>query len=184
MMPNSNLMSVKFRVPAKKLEDIKNIVDYCFGIEVGMDTNTRKNRSGKLMENIVERIIEKFSKENNLDYIVQATQSQIKEKWNFNITLEQTDRKFDFVVFDKATNKIYIIETNYYSGGGTKLKSTAGEYQYLHDLLKKQSIDFIWITDGLGWKTAKRPLMETFVHNNYVFNIEFVKKGVLRDTIF
>ena len=26
MLPNSNLMSVKFRVPARKLEDIKNVV--------------------------------------------------------------------------------------------------------------------------------------------------------------
>jgi type II restriction enzyme len=164
-------------------KDVKNIVDYCFGIEVGMDTNARKNRTGKSMESIVEKIIKKFSEDNNLDYITQATQSKIKEKWNFNITLDKTDRKFDFAVFNKSKNKIFIIETNYYSGGGTKLKSTAGEYQYLYEFLTKQGIDFIWITDGLGWRTAKKSLLETFSHNDYLFNIEFIKNGVLRDII-
>jgi len=164
-------------------KNVKNIVDYCFGVEVGMDTNARKNRTGKSMESIVEKIIKKFSEDNNLDYIIQATQFKIKEKWDFNITIDKTDRKFDFAVFNKLKNKIFIIETNYYSGGGTKLKSTAGEYQYLFDLLKNQEIDFIWITDGLGWKTAKKPLFETFSHNDFLFNIEFIKKGVLRDVI-
>lgn len=164
-------------------KDVNNIVDYCFGVEVGMDTNARKNRTGKSMESIVEKIIEKFSEENNLDYIIQAKQSSIKEKWNFDITLDKTDRKFDFAIFNKSKNKIFIIETNYYSGGGTKLKSTAGEYQYLHDFLTNQGIYFIWITDGLGWKTAKKSLLETFSHNDYLFNIEFIKKGVLKDII-
>ena len=35
---------------------IKNLVDYVFGIETGLDTNARKNRSGHIMENTVARI--------------------------------------------------------------------------------------------------------------------------------
>ena len=164
-------------------KDVKNIVDYCFGVEVGMDTNARKNRTGKSMESIVEKIIKKFSEDNNLDYIIQATQSKIKEKWNFNITLDKTDRKFDFAVFSKHKNKIFIIETNYYSGQGSKLSSTANSYKDLFNFLKKQGIEFIWITDGLGWKNVKNSLFETFLHNDYLFNIEFIKNGVLRDII-
>ena len=59
-------------------KDIKNIVDYCFGVEVGMDTNARKNRTGQAMESIVEKIIQKFAEKNNLEFIPQATQSKIK----------------------------------------------------------------------------------------------------------
>ncbi|MFW6233727.1 MAG: type II restriction endonuclease, partial [Nanoarchaeota archaeon] len=129
-------------------KDVKNIVDYCFGIEVGMDTNARKNRTGKAMESIVEKIIQKFSEKNNLEYIPQATQKKIKEKWNFDIQIDKTNRIFDFVVFEKSKNKIFVVETNYYSGGGSKIKSTAGEYKYLFDFLKIQGIDLIWITDG------------------------------------
>ena len=39
---------------------IKNLVDYCYGIEVGLDTNARKNRTGILMEKIVEKYIKNF----------------------------------------------------------------------------------------------------------------------------
>ncbi|MBT7192655.1 restriction endonuclease [archaeon] len=164
-------------------KDVKSIVDYCFGVEVGMDTNARKNRTGQSMESIVENIIQKFAEKNNLDYIPQATQKKIKEKWNFDIELDKTNRIFDFAVFEKTKNKIFIIETNYYGGGGSKLKSTAGEYQYLSDFLKKQGIDLIWITDGLGWKTTKKSLFETFLHNDYLLNIELVKQGTLKDII-
>ncbi|MBN1469879.1 MAG: type II restriction endonuclease, partial [Fusobacteriaceae bacterium] len=164
-------------------KDIKNIVDYCFGVEVGMDTNARKNRTGKSMESIVGKIIQKFAEKNNLDYIPQATQKKIKEKWNFDIKIDKTDRIFDFAIFEKSKKKIFMVETNYYSGGGSKLKSTAGEYQYLFDFLKNQGIDLIWITDGLGWKTTKKSLFETFLHNDYLLNIELVKKGVLKDII-
>ncbi len=35
---------------------IKNLVDYVFGIETGLDTNARKNRSGHIMERTVANI--------------------------------------------------------------------------------------------------------------------------------
>ena len=164
-------------------KNVKNTVDYCFGVEVGMDTNARKNRTGQSMENIVEKIIKTFSEKNNLEYIAQATQSKIKQKWNFDITLDKTNRIFDFAVYEKDKNKLFLIETNYYGGGGSKLKSTAGEYQYLYSFLKNQGIDLIWITDGLGWKTTKKSLYETFLLCDYLLNIELVKKGILKDII-
>jgi type II restriction enzyme len=164
-------------------KNVKNIVDYCFGVEVGMDTNARKNRTGDAMEEIVEKIVANFSKSNKLDYIAQATQKKIKDKWNFNITPDKTNRIFDFAVFNKTKNKIFLIETNYYGGGGSKLKATAGEYQYLFDLLKKQNIDLIWITDGSGWKTTTNSLEETFIHNDYLFNLELLKNKVLDEII-
>ncbi|MFA5382020.1 MAG: type II restriction endonuclease [Candidatus Micrarchaeia archaeon] len=162
---------------------IKNIVDYCVGIEVGMDTNARKNRTGKVMEQLVERIITDFSKNNNLEFIIQANQSKIVKNWNFNIKLDKANRIFDFAIFDKKINKLFLIETNYYGGGGSKLKSTAGEYQYLDSLLKSQNVEFIWITDGKGWLTAKKPLQETFIKINYVLNLKLIKQGVLKEII-
>lgn len=78
---------------------------------------------------------------------------------------------------------MYLIEVNYYSGGGSKLKATAGEYQYLHNFLKMQNLDFIWITDGKGWLTALNPLEETFNHNDYVVNLEMLKNGILDEII-
>ena len=161
---------------------IKNLVDYCFGVEVGIDTNARKNRTGTLMENIVSKFLEQFCAENkNFSFIEQATQKRIKESFNYDITIDKNSRRFDFALFNKKSKKLYLIEVNYYSGGGSKLKATAGEYQYLNDFIKSQNIEFIWVTDGKGWLTALHPLEETFNHNDYVVNLEMLKNGVLEE---
>jgi len=161
---------------------IKNLVDYCFGVEVGFDTNARKNRTGTLMENIVSSYLNKFCQENkDFNYIEQATQKRILEIFNYEIAIDKNSRRFDFAIHNKNTNKLYLIEVNYYSGGGSKLKATAGEYQYLNDFVKSQNIEFIWITDGKGWLTALNPLEETFNHNDYVININMLKNDVLNE---
>ena len=161
---------------------IKNLVDYCFGVEVGFDTNARKNRTGTLMEDIVSSYLSKFCQENtNFVYIEQATQKRIEEKFDYTIKIDKNSRRFDFALFNKVTKKLFLMEVNFYSGGGSKLKATAGEYQYLNNFIKSQGLEFIWITDGKGWLTALHPLEETFEHNDYVINLHMLKNGVLKD---
>ncbi|MFW2556142.1 type II restriction endonuclease [Aliarcobacter butzleri] len=161
---------------------VKNLVDYCIGVEVGFDTNARKNRTGTLMENIVGKYLQTYcSKNKNFSFIEQATQKRIKEFFKYDIEIDKNSRRFDFALYNKSINKLYLIEVNYYSGGGSKLKATAGEYQYLNDFLKAQNLTFIWITDGIGWFTALRPLEETFNHNDYVINLEMLKNGILEE---
>ena len=45
-------------------QKITNLVDYVFGVETGLDTNARKNRSGHLMEDVVAEIFDN----NNIKY--------------------------------------------------------------------------------------------------------------------
>jgi len=161
---------------------IKNLVDYCFGVEVGLDTNARKNRTGTLMEDIVSQYLNKFCLENNnFSYIEQATQKRIKEKFDYKIEIDKNSRRFDFALYNKTTNRLFLIEVNYYSRRGSKLKATAGEYKGLNDFVKAQGIDFIWITDGKGWLTALNPLEETFNHNDYVINLNMIKNGIFKE---
>lgn len=61
---------------------IKNLIDYVIGVEVGLDTNARKNRMGYLMENIVESYIRKIP---NITYLKEATSADIKKEFNINI---------------------------------------------------------------------------------------------------
>ncbi len=161
---------------------IKNLVDYCFGVEVGLDTNARKNRTGDLMEDIVAKFLNEFCQENqNFSFIEQATQKSIKEAFAYDIEIDKNSRRFDFALYESRLKKLYLIEVNYYSGGGSKLKATAGEYKGLHDFVKSQDIEFIWITDGKGWLTALNPLEETFNHNDYVINLSMIKNGILKE---
>ncbi len=167
-----------------KDKNIKSVVDYSFGIETGLDTNARKNRSGKEMETLVEKILEKLLENNdNFEFISQATKDKIKEKWNYEIKIEKTNKKFDFAVFNKKERKLFLIETNYYGTKGSKLKSTAGEYKNVYDTLKKQNIVYIWITDGVGWKETKRALYETFLHTDHVINLDLIKHGALKEIL-
>lgn len=161
---------------------VTNIIDYCIGVEVGMDTNARKNRTGTAMENLLENYLANFCEKHGIDYIKQATKNKIAEKWGIDIEVDKIDRRFDFAIKNNQ-NKLFFLEVNYYSGGGSKLKATAGEYKSLQEWLSPQHITFIWVTDGLGWHTAKTALYETFLANDYLFNLHMVSDGVLNEII-
>ena len=162
-------------------KEVSSLLDYCKGVEVGLDTNARKNRSGQIMESICERFVEEFCEKNNFKYIAQATSKRIQEEFNIELKMDKIERRIDYAI--KTSNNLYLIEVNYYSGGGSKLKATAGEYKELSDFIKAQGYEFIWITDGKGWNTAKAPLKETFEHDDYIFNLNMIKDGVLEEVI-
>lgn len=161
--------------------NIKSLVDYVFGVEVGLGSNGRKNRGGDAMENIVEFFVASLCKSQNYVYTTQATSTDIKRKWGFNVTVDKSERKIDFAI--NANNRLILIETNFYGGGGSKLKSTAGEYRTLQRCIKNDNHKFIWITDGAGWHTTKLPLQEAFNENDYTINLDMLEKGILGDLI-
>jgi hypothetical protein len=160
-------------------DGIKNLVDYVMGVEVGLDSNGRKNRGGSLMEEIVESFIKELCDKNGFEYLAQARSTEIKSKWNVDVKVDKSERSFDFAVFNPKNSKVKLFEVNFYNGGGSKLKAVCGEFKSLYTELKTQDIDFIWITDGLGWFTTKRPLEETYNHNEYVFNLNMLEAGIL-----
>ena len=161
--------------------NIKSVPDYFIGVEVGLDSNGRKNRSGTSMENIAEFFIKDICEHKNFEYIAQATADKIKRKWNKNITVTKSSKRIDFAV--NTPNKLYLIETNFYGGGGSKLKSTAGEYTEIYHQWSNDGHQFIWITDGLGWKTTQRPLRDTFNNTDYIINLDMIQKGILSELL-
>jgi type II restriction enzyme len=160
---------------------IKNLVDYVTGIEVGMDTNGRKNRTGTLMEALVEEEIKNICIKNNYEYGTQMTAQKIKERWGRNVPTDKARRRFDFVV--NTGEELILFEVNFYRGGGSKLKATAGEYIGLEEILKGSNLKFVWITDGLGWLTASTYLEEAFIKNDYIFTLKMINDGVLEEVL-
>ncbi len=155
---------------------IKNLVDYMIGVEAGLDSNARKNRGGHAMENIVEAFVKDVCEKHNFKYLKEANSEKIKKELGYDVPVDKSSRRYDFVIDNGK--ELFIIETNFYGGGGSKLKSTAGEYRNLFDVLNGQ-YKFFWITDGFGWNSTKKPLRETFNHNDYIFNLVMLEKGVL-----
>ncbi len=161
--------------------NIKSIPDYFIGVEVGLDSNGRKNRSGTSMENLVEFFVRDICERNGYEYIAQATADKIKSKWNKNITVNKSSKRIDFAI--NTPKRLYLIETNFYGGGGSKLKSTAGEYTDIYHQWTNDGHQFIWVTDGYGWKKTQRPLRDTFNTIDYIINLDMIQKGVLEELL-
>lgn len=160
---------------------IKNLVDYTTGVEVGLDSNGRKNRGGSLMELLVEDFVAETCNELNIGFMPQATAKKIKQEWGLDVTVDKSSRIIDFAI--NKNGQLYFIECNFYGGGGSKLKSTATEYLEMSSYWNKQQIEFIWVTDGAGWKSTLKPLREYFDKAEYLINLEMLKKGILKNII-
>ncbi|MBK9334023.1 MAG: type II restriction endonuclease [Ignavibacteria bacterium] len=156
---------------------IKNLVDYATGVEVGLDSNGRKNRGGTLMEILTENFVAKTCSELNIPYLSQVSVNKIKQQWNIDINVDKSSRIIDFAI--NKNGKLFFIECNFYGGGGSKLKSTAREYIEMNSFWKSQDIEFIWITDGAGWKSTLKPLREYFDKGHYLLNLEMLRNNIL-----
>lgn len=165
---------------------INNLVDYVTGVEVGLDSNGRKNRGGHLMEDLVETYLKKSGLVRDVDYFKEMYISEIEEKWGIDLSnisnQGKAEKRFDFVV--RKGTMIYGIETNFYTGGGSKLNETARSYKTI--ALETREIDgftFVWFTDGEGWKSARHNLEETFDVMDDIYCIKDLEDGVI-DTLF
>lgn len=171
-----------FELLSKRI--IGNLLDYVTGVETGLDSNGRKNRGGHLMENLVEKYIQKAGFKLNDTYFKEMYIHEITQKWGLDLSAisnqGKTEKRFDYVV--RTDNSIYGIETNFYTGGGSKLNETARSYKTL--ALEAKTIDgfaFIWFTDGKGWHSARHNLEETFDVLEHVYNIKDMEDGIMSE---
>ena len=163
---------------------INNLYDYVLGIEVGLDSNGRKNRGGHLMENLVESYIIKAGYKKDVNYFKEMYLNDIENKWNLDLSEmsgnNTSTKRFDFVI--KTDKQVYVIETNFYSSGGSKLNETARSYKMLAQESKKvDDVTFIWFTDGTGWNSARKNLEETFNELETMYNIDDLENGILEN---
>lgn len=155
-----------------KNKEVKDLVDYVFGVETGLDTNARKNRSGDITETLIARIFTNAR-------IAYREQVSSKEFPAISAVLGVDQKVFDFVI--AANRKTYLIEVNFYSSNGSKLNEVARSYT---DVAPKvngvQGFEFVWITDGVGWNSARNKLEEAFAAIPSIYNLttisEFISK--------
>lgn len=159
-------------------KEITNLVDYVFGIEVGLDTNARKNRGGDNMAKAVALIFDKAG----ISYKKEVNNTVFPEI----VSLGTDVKRFDFVI--KTQKKTYLIETNFYNTGGSKLNEVARAYSDVAPKINQyENYEFVWITDGQGWLSAKNKLEEAYNIIPSVYNLTtitaFVKKMKEEKTI-
>ena len=165
---------------------INNLYDYVTGVETGLDSNGRKNRGGHQMEDLVENYIKKAGFKRDVNYFKEMYISEVSKKWNIDLSAVSNqgkmEKRWDFVV--KTDNCIYLIETNFYGSGGSKLNETARSYKTIATEMKNvKGAKFVWFTDGAGWKSAARNLEETFDVLEDLYSINDMQNGIMK-TIF
>jgi type II restriction enzyme len=157
---------------------IKNLRDFLLGVETGLDTNARKNRSGTAMEFLINPILDKIK---GVKIIKQKAFKYLEEKEKIKIPQKLANRKFDYVIINK--DKYFNMEVNYYDGQGSKPQEIVDSYINRRNELVKESWGFIWLTDGVGWRGGTNQITNAFNDMEYVLNIEFARKGILEGII-
>ena len=163
---------------------INNLFDYVTGVETGLDSNGRKNRGGHQMEDLVENYIKKAGFKKDINYFKEMYISEVSSKWNIDLSAVSNkgkmEKRWDFVI--KTDNNIYLIETNFYGSGGSKLNETARSYKTIATEMKTvKGAKFIWFTDGAGWKSAARNLEETFDILEDIYSIHDMENGIMNE---
>ena len=166
---------------------INNLVDYVLGVEVGMDTNGRKNRTGHVMEDLVESYLIKAGLTKGKTYFKEMYASDVEKKFNLDLSKLSNDgkaeKRFDFV-FVGAFGTVFACECNFYGSSGSKLNETARSYKTLAiESSEITSFKFVWFTDGVGWNSAKHNLEETFDILDNLYNLTDLDNGAINELI-
>ena len=146
---------------------ITDLVSYMYGIEVGLDSNARKNRSGMLIEDFVAS---RFCQA-GISYQEQVSSSNLA---GISAVLGKDKKVFDFAITTRV--KTYLVEVNFYSSGGSKLNEVARSYTDIGPKVNSVAgYEFVWITDGIGWSSARNKLEEAFYAIPKVYNLTSIR---------
>ena len=163
----------------------KSIQDYATGVEVGMDTNARKNRSGSAMEMVLKPIIDDIIAKQKSSYTIlfQKQFKYLEDNFNIKVNSSIRNRKADFIIV-KDKCKVINIEVNFFSGSGSKPQEIVDSYIERQNELRENGFRFIWITDGIGWREQKNQIEKGFTKIDYLLNLHFVRMGLLEEFLW
>ncbi|MDP1552605.1 MAG: DpnII family type II restriction endonuclease, partial [Methanobacteriaceae archaeon] len=156
----------------KLFNHITDLHSYLIGLESGIDTNARKNRSGQIFKKLIEDIINSNLK-NYTNYTIS------KKKYISDLNLKTN---FDFIIIDKDNTPKIAIKCNFYNSPGSKAKSVSNSYLESQKILKNNDIKFIWITDGYNWKKMESLIIDSSRDMDFVLNYNLLDENL--DKIF
>ena len=152
-------------------KEVKDLEDYLLGVEVGIDTNGRKGRSGKIFENMIYDLLKSnLTKEYSINY----------QDNNFSLYTTKSGHELnrhDFVIYKKG-KPLSVIEVNFYNVQGSKPDSIVGNYINMNKRAEEKGVQFIWITDGIGWIHMKGYIRKAIEEIPWVLNYKLTKKKI------
>jgi type II restriction enzyme len=163
------------------LTTMESPIDYLTGVEVGLDSNARKNRSGNFMEDAIDEILNHINTGLPTTRISQKTFRYVQEHTGLSVPQGLLERKFDEVVIIDGIG--INIEVNFYGGTGSKPSEIVESYINRNRELKESGWKFIWVTDGDGWRKMRNQLRKGLDNLDYVFNLKMLSSGLLEKVL-
>lgn len=149
--------------------EINDLYAYLLGVEVGLDSNARKNRSGEIFQNLVRLLLERKLGEIQ-DIKIKSEDPNVKTMRN---------KKADFVIYKKGNPRV-VIECNFYSGTGSKPIETANAYIDFQRKIREKELHFIWITDGRGWREMKNTIIQSSKEIDFLMNYTIASEKLVK----
>lgn len=164
----------------EELASIKNHSDYYFGVEVGSDTNARKNRSGTAMENLIEPYVQALVDEHGGKFLKQKNFTFAAKEFGVKIPPDEADKRGDFMLLIESVP--INIEVNYFDGNGSK-QEIMNSYIPRAANLKKAGWVFALVTDGAGWTKNRKQIELGYREIKNIFNARMCKNGQLAELL-
>ena len=156
-------------------DQIENLFDYIQGVEVGLDTNARKNRSGTIFEKLVGDVLKEVLEDIEGFSLNEQDKVELKRRKYADFTIQYDSRP------------VLAVEVNFFSATGSKPIEVARSYIRLEGNLKAMGIPFVWVTDGPGWIKMRPPLEDSMQNMDYILNLEMLREKIpnilLRDDL-
>lgn len=165
------------------LANIKSVPDYMTGVEVGLDTNGRKGRSGKLgVKALMPHVEAALAHWPELSFWEERTHSWLESN-GCPLPREMSGFKWDGAFRCGATGKWVLVEVNHYGTIGSKPSAIANDYIARERELLMLGVGFVWVTDGWGWRQMTGPLRRAWDELRWMTTIQLARDGLLEHAL-
>jgi type II restriction enzyme len=151
--------------------------NYFIGVQVGLESNRRKNVGGEAFKQAVKTELELIIRELSLNGVNCVLKEEDKIIYQDGVT----SKKVDFSI--KLGEKTLGIEVNFYTASGSKPTEIKRSYGLVNSELERVGVSLVWITDGAGYFDIKNSLKEARdIHKN-TYNFKMMKEFFKNDII-
>lgn len=148
-------------------QEINDLYAYLMGVEVGLDSNARKNRSGEIFQQLLALLLRKKANKYGLELKAEYTGIQTTRV-----------KRVDFLFFSKEKLRI-AIECNFYNTTGSKPIEVANSYiDFQRKIRERSGYSFIWITDGQAWTKMQATVKQSFKEIDFPINYTIAQERI------
>lgn len=167
------------------LDHIGSVKDYVIGVEVGMDTNARKNRGGNCgIRAISPWVKDVFARHPEIAGGAEVSSDRLRQI-GCPLPASATGVVWDYAFWTRSApgRRFVVMEVNHYGSSGSKPSAIAREYTAREADLRGAGVGFVWVTDGMGWHAMLNPLREAFSGLDWLVNVRLAADGMLAHAV-